>query len=70
MEATLIECKIEPGVFRVEAFDKEGGCDVATFSGPTALERAISFAGTYYDSWADPDGWDEWLSQKTNSQGS
>ena len=59
MQATLIEDKKNPGDFRVEAIDDDGGCEVAIFSGPNALDRAIAFAGApagYYDSWNDPEG--------------
>ena len=47
----------DPRSYRVEAVDGDGGCEVAIFSGPNALDRAIVFAGGgYYDAWADPDG--------------
>lgn len=35
---------------KVEHRDEE----LAVFSGPDALDRAIHFASTYYDCWADP----------------
>lgn len=59
MLAELRRDKNDPDAFRVEAIDDDGGCEVAIFSGPNALERAIIFAscvGGYYDKWADPDG--------------
>ncbi len=58
MTAELIEDRKVPGQFRVEAQDDDGGCEVAIFSGPNALDRAIAFAGAsgYYDAWGDPDG--------------
>jgi len=57
MKATIIADQKESGVFRVEAIDNDGGCEVAVFSGPNALDRAIAFAGgSYYDGWSDPDG--------------
>lgn len=57
IQATLIEDQKAPGVFRVEAVDEDGGCEVAIFSGPNALDRAVAFAGgDYYESWSDPDG--------------
>lgn len=56
MKAELIEDKNVPGRYRVESIDDDGGCEVAIFSGPNALDRAIIFAGggSYYDGWADP----------------
>lgn len=55
MEAELIEDKNVPGQYRVEAIDADGGCEVAIFAGPNALDRAVAFAGAsgYYDVWAD-----------------
>ena len=56
MKATLISDKHSPGVVRVEAKDEDGGCEVAIFSGPNALDRAVAFAGgDYYSSWSDPE---------------
>ena len=43
MQATLVQDRELPGVFRVETIDADGGVDVAIFSGPNALERARSF---------------------------
>lgn len=58
MKAELIEDREVPGQFRVEAIDDGGGCQVAIFSGPEAVDRAIAFAGSsYYSGWADPEGW-------------
>lgn len=56
MQATLIECKNNPGEFRVEGIADDGGCEVAIFSGPRARERAIAFASSSgaYDGWTDP----------------
>lgn len=57
MKAELIEDRNTPGQYRVEAIDEDGSCQVAIFSGPDALGRAIVFAGGgYYDGWADPQG--------------
>lgn len=57
MKAELAQDKDDPNTYRVEAIDDDGGCEVAVFSGPNALERAISFAGgSYYEGWADPQG--------------
>lgn len=55
MKAELIEDKNAPGQYRVEAIDDDGGCEVAIFSGPNALDRAVAFAGGsgYYEGWAD-----------------
>jgi hypothetical protein len=53
--ATLIEDRNAPGVYRVEAEVDDGGMEVAIFSGPNALDRAIIFAGgEYYEGWNDP----------------
>ena len=57
MKATLIQDKDDPTFYRVEAVDDDGGCEVALFMGPNAMERAIAFAGgNYYEAWADPQG--------------
>jgi hypothetical protein len=56
MKAILVTDKNNPGTFRVEAIDDDGGCEVAIFSGPNALDRAIAFAGgDYYSGWDDPE---------------
>lgn len=53
--ATLFEDRNTPDNFRVEAEVEDGGMEVAVFSGPNALDRAISFAGgNYYEGWNDP----------------
>jgi hypothetical protein len=52
LKAELVQDKNDPNVYRVEAVDDDGGCEVAIFSGPNALDRAIIFAGgSYYDAW-------------------
>lgn len=57
-KAELIEDRDVPGQFRVEAIIDDGAVEVAVFSGPNALDRAIAFAGgDYYEGWADPEGW-------------
>lgn len=57
IKATLIRDRLHPNDFRVEALDDEGGIEVSIFSGPNALDRAITFAGSeYYEGWEDPDG--------------
>lgn len=57
MKAVLTQDKDHNTSYRVEAFDSDGGCEVAIFSGPAALDRAIAFAGgSYYDGWSDPQG--------------
>jgi hypothetical protein len=57
MHATLIEDRDTPGQYRVEAEDEDGGMEVSVFSGPNALDRAITFArGEYYAGWNDPHG--------------
>lgn len=55
MQAELIEDKDVRGQYRVEAINDDGGCEVAIFVGPNALDRAVAFAGAsgYYDAWAD-----------------
>lgn len=59
--AELIEDRNNPGQFRVEATVADGGIEVAIFSGPNALDRAIHFAGGgtpgWYEVWDDPEGW-------------
>jgi hypothetical protein len=45
-EATLVSCKKHEGEFRVESILNDGECEVAIFSGPNAVERAIVFATT------------------------
>ena len=52
--AELVQDKNLPGTYRVECINDEGGCEVATFSGPGALVRASYFAGNYYEKWSDP----------------
>lgn len=56
MAAELIQDKNDAGTYRVEAIIDDGAVEVALFSGPNALDRAIAFAGNYYDSWGDPQG--------------
>lgn len=60
MKCKLIQDKSDPTAYHVEAMDEDGGCEVAIFSGPNALDRAIDFAAgigaPYYCEWADPDG--------------
>ena len=57
MKAELIQDKDDSSAYRVEAINDDGGVQVAIFSGPDALGRAIIFAGSdYYESWADPQG--------------
>ena len=36
------------GVYRVEAFDDDGGCEVAIFCGPRAKDRAVVFGRSFY----------------------
>lgn len=54
-KATMIPDKSDANTIRVESFDDDGGCEVSTFSGPHALDRAVHFI-SYYDSWSDPVG--------------
>lgn len=55
--ATLIRDKLDENSYRVEGFTEDGGCEVAIFCGPNALDRAVCFAGggAYYEGWGDPD---------------
>ena len=55
MKAQLMRDKSDPNVWRVEAIDDDGGCEVAIFSGPRARERATAFANNFYLTWAE--GW-------------
>lgn len=50
MQAELFRDKRDAGSYRVEAINNEGegGCEVAAFSGPDALRRALAFARLYY----------------------
>ena len=60
--ATLITDRVVANAYRVESIDDDGGCEVAIFSGPNALDRAVIFAGAvggYYDGYADPEGLSE-----------
>jgi hypothetical protein len=61
MKATLISDRQLLDVYRVESEpDKDGSIQVAVFSGPDALNRAVIFAGgDYYEGWADPEGLSE-----------
>lgn len=43
MNYELIESPTNPGHWHVEAFDEEGECIKAVFSGPAALEFAESY---------------------------
>lgn len=57
MKAELVQDKDDATVFRVEAIDDDGGCEVAIFAGPNAKERATAFAGCgYYSLWVDGTG--------------
>ncbi len=47
--ALIFRDKYDPTVVRVEWFDEDGGCEVAMFSGPRALERALAFGRGFYD---------------------
>lgn len=56
-EAELVQDHNDANSYRVESIDEDGSCEVAVFSGPNALDRAIIFAGGgYYDRWKDPTG--------------
>jgi len=46
--ALVFRDKHESDVIRVEFFDDDGGCQVAQFSGPRALERALAFGKANY----------------------
>lgn len=51
--AELFHDKVEPEAFRVEFIDDDGGCEVAVFYGPRALERARRFAEAFYGKFVD-----------------
>ena len=56
MKARLFRDRQDVKVFRVEAIDPDGGCEVAVFAGPMALERALAFLDSdFYDEWEDPE---------------
>jgi hypothetical protein len=48
--AKVFEDRVQPGDWRVEWLDEEGGCEVAIVSGPNAHERAIRYANGQYQS--------------------
>jgi hypothetical protein len=48
LTAELVTDKNDPSIYRVEAIDDDGGCEVAIFGGPRALERARFFAESGY----------------------
>lgn len=56
MQAELTEDRDVPGQYRVECILDDGSVEVAIFSGPHALDRAICLAGgsSWYSSWGDP----------------
>jgi hypothetical protein len=64
LKAELIQDKDDPNAYRVEAIDSDGGVEVAVFSGPNALDRAVHFAaavpGAYYEEFGDPQGLTGW----------
>jgi len=51
--AALFTDKEIPSAVRVEWVDDDGGCEVAIFDGPRALDRARRFASSFYDSYTD-----------------
>jgi hypothetical protein len=51
MDVLLIRDKITPDDYQVEAFDDDGRCEVAIFSGPRARARAGIFARAFYGSY-------------------
>jgi len=53
MTAELTKDGDDQSAYRVEAIDEDGGCQVAIFSGPDALRRAMDYADSYYGDWAD-----------------
>ena len=44
----LFEDRQEPGTWRVEWIDADGGCEVAIFAGQNARERAIGYSFERY----------------------
>ena len=60
-EAKVFEDRINPGDWRVETIDDDGGIEVAIFGGPNARERALRYAEREYGEFDDggrhdPDG--------------
>jgi hypothetical protein len=54
--ATLAADKKVPSAIRVEYIDEDGGCEVAIFDGPRAVDRAARFASAFYGTYRDPEG--------------
>ena len=48
LEVRLFPDRLDPRDWRVEAFDEDGGCEIAVFSGPNAEGRARRFAKAEY----------------------
>ena len=51
--AALFTDKEIPSAVRVEFFDDDGGCEVAIFDGPRALDRATQFAAAFYGTYVN-----------------
>lgn len=51
----LVRDRRDYNAFRVEAIDLDGGIEVAIFSGPNALVRAVNYTNKYYGKFADPE---------------
>ena len=51
--AALFTDKEIPSAVRVEWIDDDGGCEVAIFDGPRALDRARRFASSFYGQFTD-----------------
>lgn len=54
--ADLLRDKDDPNSYRIESSDDDGGCEVAIFSGPGALDRAAEFGAHYYGGFVDEGG--------------
>ena len=48
LRAKLFEDRVTPGDWRVERFDEDRGCELATFSGPDSHKRAVLYADRLY----------------------
>ena len=51
--AMLFPDKKFPSAIRVEWINDDGGCEVAIFDGPRALDRATQFAAAFYGTYVN-----------------
>jgi hypothetical protein len=53
---TILKDHNDPSAIRIEFVDDDGGVEVAIFSGPRAVERALALIKRFYgSSFDDPD---------------